>query len=328
VRAIRITVFIVAIAVLLGCAPMAFPASDTGDAQQLLKMGRADDAISKLKQELAEKHDDAMTHHLLSRAYYALGQYDRAVKEGEIAVHLSPNNSEFHLWLGRAYGAKAEHASIFSAPGLARKVKEHFEKAVELNGNSVDARLDLAEFYMEAPGLVGGGKDKARAQADELSRRDAAAAYWVKARLAEKDENYTLAEEQYKEAIKASGNRAEHWLNLASFYRRRGRLNDMEDAISKAVSAQRRDGNVLVDAASLLLRAGRSLPEAAELLTKYLANEKPVEQAPAFKAHYLLGQILEKQGDAAGAAKEYQAALDLASDYESARVALNRVQGK
>ena len=320
------SVVVAALVALLGGAPWAHAYSDTEDAQQLLQKGRADDAISRLKQELTDKHDDAETHHLLSRAYYALGKYDAAVTEGEKAIKLSPNNSEFHLWLGRAYGAKAERASIFAAPGLARKVKENFEKAVELNGDSVDARLDLAEFYLEAPGLIGGGKDKARAQAEELARHDAAAADWVKARLAEKDNDYALAEQEYKDAIQVSGNRAEYWLNLASFYRRRGRLTDMDAAIAKAVRAQRRNGNVLVDAASLLLRAGRSLPEAAQLLSKYLSSEKPVEEAPAFKAHYLLGQILEKQGDSEGAAKEYQAALNLASDYQNAREALSRVQ--
>ena len=53
-----------------------------------------------------------------------------------------------------------------------------------------------------------------------------------------------------------------------------------------------------------------------------------MEEAPTFQAHYLLGLILEKQGDKAGAAAEYKAALALASDYERARTALDRLNGK
>ena len=49
------------------------------------------------------------------------------------------------------------------------------------------------------------------------------------------------------------------------------------------------------------------------------------DKAPAFKAHYLLGNILEKQGDKQGAAKEYQLALAQAKDFVRAREALNRV---
>jgi tetratricopeptide (TPR) repeat protein len=50
-----------------------------------------------------------------------------------------------------------------------------------------------------------------------------------------------------------------------------------------------------------------------------------VEQNPPFKAHYLLGNILERQGDKQGAVKEYQMALALAKDFGRAREALNRV---
>jgi Flp pilus assembly protein TadD len=81
---------------------------------------------------------------------------------------------------------------------------------------------------------------------------------------------------------------------------------------------------VLVDAASNLLRANRDLPFATELLRRYLSTTT-VEQAPPFKAHYMLGSILEKQGDRAGAAREYQTALALAKDFGRAREALIRV---
>jgi len=49
-------------------------------------------------------------------------------------------------------------SSFFSAAGLAKKVRASFERAVELDGSNVQARSDLAEFYMEAPGVMGGGR--------------------------------------------------------------------------------------------------------------------------------------------------------------------------
>jgi tetratricopeptide (TPR) repeat protein len=62
-----------------------------------------------------------------------------------------------------------------------------------------------------------------------------------------------------------------------------------------------------------------------QLLRTYLASDTKSEDAPAFQAHYLLGSILEKQGDRQGAVEEYRAALALAREFDSARQALERL---
>lgn len=297
--------------------------------EALLKAGRVDEAISVLNQRIATAANDAEAHNLLSRAHYALHNYDQAIAASERAVALAPNSARYHLWLGRAYGRKAENASWLTAASLARKMRDQFELAVQLNGDDVDARTDLAEFYIEAPGIMGGGKDKAYAQAKSVEVRDTATAHWIRARVAEKDKRYEVAEGEYKAAIQDSGDRADNWLSLASFYRRQNRIAEMETAINKAVESQKKaEGkSAFFDAATLLIRAGRQLPRAAELLGKYIASKDKVEDAPTFHAHYLLGQIHEKQGDRAAAAREYTAALKLAKDYREARAALARVGG-
>jgi tetratricopeptide (TPR) repeat protein len=321
-RSARPVIFLVMV-----CASL-FASSNVSNrsAQDLLNSGRVDEAVSELQKRIAASGNDAEAFHLLNRAFYALENWDQAIRTGERAVELAPNKSEYHLWLGRSYGQKADKASIFSAPGLAKEARKHFEKAVELNGNDVSARSDLAEFYLEAPGIIGGGKDKAKAQADVLARQDPALGHWISARMAEKDKDFATAEREFKAAVAASNNDPVRWLNLASFYRRQGRYGEMESAISSAVGKPKKQPNVLVDAASLLLRAGRSLPQAAQLVSRYISGKEKSEEAPTFHAHYLLGQILEKQGDRSGAIKEYQAALELARDYDAARTALNRLQ--
>lgn len=299
-------------------AQSAHPASD------LLAEGRADDALRLLRQQVEISPQDAEAYHLLSRTYFSLQRWDDAIKMGERAVALGPGVSNYHLWLGRAYAEKANHSSFITAAGLTKKVRQEFEHAVELDARNLEARTDLAEFYLEAPGFLGGGKDKARLQASEIARQDAAQAHWVQARIAEKDKNYDLAEKEFRAAIQSSGNQASYWLNLASFYRRVGRLNDMESAISNAMTADKKRSNVFYDAAQILLRAGRNLPDAANLVRRYLMAT-PVEEAPAFQAHYLLGTILEKQGDKKGAAEQYRAALALAKDFERAQEALKKL---
>ena len=243
----------------------------------------------------------------------------------EKAVALAPNNSGYHLWLGRTYGEKADASSFFTAAGLAKKVRNEFERAVELDPNNVDARTDLAEFYLEAPGIVGGGQDKARAQAAKLATLDSAKAHWINGRIAEKKKDLATAEQEYRAAIQADSGSADTWLNLASFYRHTGRLDEMETAINHASSAPAKEPVVLMDAAETLVRAGRNFPGAIQLLRQYLASSSTVEEAPTFKAHYLLGTILEKQGDKRAAAQEYSAALTLAKNFSRAQEALNRV---
>lgn len=312
------------VCLLLGA--LALPAAAADSARDLLCAGRIDDSVSALQERIQASPQDAEAQHLLSRALLLIEKWDRAVEAAERAVALQPKSSDYHLWLGRAYGNKAEHCNPFCAAGLAGKVRSEFERAVELDPANVQARSDLAEYYMEAPGVMGGSKDKARAMAEQMQQRDPAAAHWVRARLAEKDKQYDQAEKEFRAAIEASSSPAGAWLDLAGFYRRRGRLNDMETAVGKAVDTPRRTGGTLFDAASLLFRAGRNFPGAVEMLRQYLNGGKIDCDAPAFRAQYLLGSILEKQGDKQAAAAAYQAALALARDFDDPRKALKRVQ--
>ncbi|HEY7616560.1 MAG TPA: tetratricopeptide repeat protein, partial [Terriglobales bacterium] len=291
----------------------------------LIAEGRADEAITSLQQRTQSSPNDAEAFNLLCRTYFALGDWNRGIPNCEKAAKLEANNARYHLWLGRIYGEKADAANFFSAASLAGKVRTEFETAVKLSPDNVEARTDLAEFYLEAPGIVGGGRDKAEAEARVLDKLDPGKAHWVRARMAQKAKDSATAEKEYRAAIEASKGSANAWLNLALFYRRIGRLSEMEDALNHAVAARSNEPQVLPEAAETLIRAERNFPTAIEWLRRYLASNSKVEEVPAFKAHYLLGTVLEKQGDKKAAAQEYSAALSLAKHYSRARQALERV---
>jgi len=299
-------------------------ASLADSAKDKLAAGRIDEAIAELNGRLSSAPADAESSNLLCRAYFALEDWDRAESSCRKAASLDPANSRFHLWLGRVYGEKADRANFLAAAALAGKVRGEFERAVQLNPKDVDARLDLAEFYLAAPGIVGGGEQKAREQARSIATVNPAREHWVYARIAEQKKDAATAEREYHQYIDLSKGDAEAWLNLALFLRRQKRLDEMEQAIVKLSQAPMPKLDVLVEASGILYRAGRSYPFATELLRRYLASG-PVEAAPAFKAHYLLGMLLEKQGDKAGAAQEYRASLSLARNFGMAQQALNRV---
>jgi len=312
---------IVLLGLVLGVFPLAANAAPT--AEGLLAQGRIDEAISSLQEKLSSAPNDAESYNLLCRAYFVLENWDGGIKACQKAVSLQPSNSQYHLWLGRIYGEKASHSSFFSAAGLAKKVRTEFETAVQLDPANLEARSDLAEFYVEAPGMVGGGKDKAAAQAQELSKLDPAQGDLVQAWIAEKNKDLTTAEKDFRAAVDVSHGRAGSWLALAQFYRRTGHPDKMQAALEQAVSANNKN-QVLMKAAEILVGSKQNLPQAAELLHQYL-DSKTVEDAPAFKAHYLLGMIDEQQGDSVAAAEEYRSALALAKGFTLAQSALERV---
>lgn len=306
---------------LLVAGPMA---GADADPAALLKAGKADQAIHALNLAIARAPSDARWYNLLCRVYYQLELWDNSIHMAEKALALDPQNSSYHLWLGRAMGRKAEDANPFTAFGLARKVKIEFERAVVLDKDNLPARSDLSEYYLEAPGFLGGDKNKAKQQADYVAQHDRALASYIYARVQEKQGN-TGAEAEYKKAIAASSQPARYWVELAHFYRRTGRLGEMEDAIRRAIAAVQQSESSEFDAAALLVHSGRNFAGAAQMLRHYVSEEDPSEDGPAFRAHYLLGVVLEKQGKKKEAAAEFQIALNMASEYRPAQDALARV---
>jgi tetratricopeptide (TPR) repeat protein len=321
----RKAILTAAIVLLMSNCALAAPAPTTPP-RELLRAGRIDEAIAALKSRLQVNSQDGEIHHLLCRSYYSIQRWDEAITNCESAVAFQPDNSDYHLWLGRAYGEKADSSNFVVAIELAKKVRDQFERAVQVDPGNLPARSDLAEFYVEAPGFVGGGKSKARNQAELIAKPDPAAAHWILAILAEKEKKYDLAEQEFRQALQAGGYQTKQWLDLASFYRRRGRLDEMEDAVNKVGAAPANQRYLMFDAAQMLFRAGRNFTGAAQMLRTYINNGPPNEDAPIFEAHYLLGSILEKLGDRNAAVQEYRTSLAMASGYQRAQNALRRLQ--
>jgi tetratricopeptide (TPR) repeat protein len=317
---------IVALVLTFGFVPSLARAADlspTIASAEMLSAGRVDDAIESLQQQIQQSGANAKAYNLLCRAYYMRGDWDRGIHACEQASKLDPQAGLYQLWLGRAYGEKADRASMFSAARLAKKVRASFERAVELDPANWKARADLAEFYVEAPAMMGGGRDKALKEAAAISPLNPAMAHWVAAQIAEKSKDPVAAEREYRAAIAASNSGARAWNDLATFFRKSHALDEMERAVGHLETARLDEPDALMDGARMLLESGRNFPLAERLLRRYLSS--PDEEGPAFKAHDMLGQLLEKQGNREAAAQQYRAALELAHSYAQAQQDLNRV---
>ncbi len=280
-----------------------------------LELGRADSALQSLNATLAGNPNDAEAHNLRCRIYYQEEAWDRAISDCEAAVKLAPNDSNFHLWLGRAYGEKAAHASLLSSYPLARKVRAEFENAVQLDAKNAAALADLGEFDVMAPIVVGGGYARADSVVQQLRGVNPAGALDLQAEIAESKKDYGTAEANLRAAIAQSADPAGAWMDLAAFYRRRGRVDDMVAAVHQGAALDRRHSAALVDGASNLILAGREPQTAIEWLRQYLTSDAQSELAPAFVVRAQLADLLQNLGDLAAAQDQIAMVRALASGY-------------
>jgi tetratricopeptide (TPR) repeat protein len=292
-------------------------------ANALLQQGRVEEATAMLQQTLDEQPADAMAHQLLCRVLYSQEMADKAIHECEMAAVNAPSDSNTQMWLGRAYGLKASHASPLVALGLARKVHIAFERAIELDATNVHAMNDLGEYYVAAPAIIGGGLDKAQALAATMLPLYPVQSHRLSALIAEKKKDIATAESEFKNAV-AAGKTPEAYIDLGHFYRRQNQPDKVLTALQAGIEADRRRDASLVDAASILSAANLSPQLAESLLREYLSSPAKSDDAPAFKVHLQLGGLLAQRGDPDGAHREYAAALALAPNYAPARKAVTR----
>ena len=292
------------------------------EANAALQAGEADKALVLLYSLPQPQAASAQAHNLRCRVFFALEQWDSAASECEQAVNLDGQTSDYHMWLGRALGEKADRASFVTAYGLAKRTRAEFELAVQLNPRNAEALADLGEFYTSAPGVVGGGISKAQAVAAQLDKIDPPRAHELRGRIAAENKDCDGAEREFKQAIAVSPHPAFQWTTLASFYRKRERWNDMESALNCTMEAVERDrhaGVALYNGASLLIKTRRNPALAAKMLEAYLASPAKTEEAPAFVAHMWLARLNVQLGDTASARRERTAALALANQYKPAQ---------
>src|ERR1035438_3771864 len=104
---------------------------------------------------------DAAVNELLGQCYFMSADYKKATEYLESAAATEPRNSQYLTWLGRVYGRRAETSFAWNAISWAAKSRTSLETAMQLDPANWEALDDLFEFYLQAPGFMGGGLDRA-----------------------------------------------------------------------------------------------------------------------------------------------------------------------
>ena len=283
-------------------------------------------AVQALQAAAAKDPQNADVHLLLAKSYLELQQHDAAIKSAERAVAIDAQNSIYHEWLGRAYGEKADHASWFSAISLAKKTRKEFETAVQLDARNFSARQALIEFDCSAPGIVGGGEDKALPQIKQLAEIDVAEGHYAKGNCRRQKKDFVAADEEFTKALESNPKSQELIYDIGDYavkHSQPERLLAVADAGKRVAPGDHREK--FYRGVALVLK--KEDPEEAERLLKEYAERAPTRSGyprPA-AAHAWLGRLLEDQNKMEEAAQEFENALKLDPKNKMAQEALKRL---
>ena len=258
----------------------------------LLRDHKVAAAASAANALVAAHPAEAEAYALLGSVDVAKDDADAAVTAVEKAAELAPANSEYQRQLGDTYGFAAQKAGMLSKMGFAKKCRLAYEKAVELDPGNLKARSSLMGFYQQAPGMMGGGLDKAYAQAAAIKQLDAGRGRLAYATL-------HTAEKKYAEAF-----------------------TELEEALQVAPD----DYTALYQYGRLTALSGERIDRGMAALTKCLTLPPPPDSPGHAAAHWRIGNLWEKKGDQTAARASYQAALAIDPGFQQASESLKKLE--
>jgi len=297
----------------LDSAKQAFAKGDYHKAVEILKTAAGNDSSGDI-------------YALLSRSYLQLDQYDLAMSAGEKAVSLNPKNSEFHRVLGEAYGAKADHASMLSAYKFARKTQQEFITATQLDTHNFEAFQNLIEYDCTAPGMVGGGEEKAQPLIQELMDKDKAEGHFATGICRAKKKDTAVADAEIAKALESKPKTAKRIYDIGDYFLERKNAAELLAVAEAGERLAPEDPRGKFYRGVGLILQGQRPAEAEKLLHEYLETAPMHSDNPRpWTTHYWLGKLQENQKNRAAARKEYEAALKLNGKYKPAQEALKQL---
>jgi len=284
-------------------------------------------AIQVLLETAAKDPKNGDVQLLLAKSYLELQEHDAAIHSAEKAVALDPQNSVYHEWLGRAFGEKADHAGWFSAISLAKKTRKEFQTAVELDNRNFAARQALIEFDCSAPGLVGGGEDKAQPHIKELMEMDAAEGHYAAGNCRRQKKDFDEADEEFTKALESKPKSAELIYDIGDYAVKHAQPERLFAVAQAGERVAPNDSRAkFYRGVALVLQKDK--PEEAELLLEEYAKRAPRRSgypSPA-AAHVWLGRLYESKDETEEAKEEFENALRLDPKNKMAQEELKKLK--
>lgn len=257
------------------------------------------------------------------RAHLDSSRADDAVKSFEKAIKANSQSSDAHLWLARALGTVAQRANVLRQPFLAKRAKSEFEKAVDLDPNSIGGREGMMQFYLLAPGVMGGSAAKAREQAAAIAKLNALRGHFAAATIANNQKDLPRAEKAFRAAAAEFPDSLNAVTSLANFLANNGRGDEAFAPLDRYLAKKPDDRIAMFWIGRTAGVTGKQLDRGEQMLRAVLVSQPstPADgpRVATEAIHLRLGDIAAKRGDKAKARAEYEAALRLNPNFEQAK---------
>jgi tetratricopeptide (TPR) repeat protein len=316
------------LAVLLLSSPSLMkPGGNLEEAIQLYEKGEFKKAAGLLGELSKSTPNDPKVRLWLGKTYIKTRQWKDAVREMEKATQIEPKEALYRLWLGRACGYLADHVNRLAAffGGKAKRVIEEFEAASKLAPNDLDIRFDMLDFYLQAPGIVGGGEDKAKAEVQKIDKLDPKKGHAARAMLYKKEGKLDSAEKELIQATVDYPDYVPGYLDLADFLLEK---KDFESALkySQKASSMEKSKRAKLIRSAARVRLKSDLNEAEKDLQE-LASGSLNDNDPSFEEiYYWMGECRLAQGDRAKALEALEKAHEFNPDYEPAKNSISKLR--
>jgi tetratricopeptide (TPR) repeat protein len=296
-------------------------------AEQAYEASEYPKAAQLLQAAASAQPENAEIQLLLTKTHLELQQYEAAIKSAEKAVALAPNSSVYHEWLGRAYGERADHASFLSALGFAKKTRKEFETAVELDGKNYTARQAVIEFDCAAPGMAGGGEDKALPEIAQMAALDAAEGHYAAGNCRRQKKDFAAADAEFSKALQGDLKSVERVFDIGDYAVRHEEPAMLTAVANLGARLAPRDPRVWFYRAVACVLEKRNAVEAQKALDEYIEVAPARSGYPRIStAHYWLGKLFENQGNETSARSEYEIAWSQDPKNKNAQEALKRLK--
>jgi len=185
----------------------------------------------------------------------------------------------------------------------------------------------LIEFDCSAPGIAGGGEDKARPEIARVSALDAAEGHYAEGNCRRQKKDYGVADAEFAKALELHPKSVELLYDIGDHAMKHSQPQVL------AMVAEQGEAIAPADPRGEFYRAvgwilQKERPDDCERLLRDYLRRAPLRSTfpPPGRAHEWLGRLYENQQKSQVAIREYEASLKLDAKNKNAREALKRLR--
>lgn len=260
------------------------------------------------------------------RSAIRAGDIDAAVEASDSATEQRPNDALAWMWAGRAYLRRALAASLLGKPRWAVRTRDAWETAVTLDPRLVDARFNLMEYYLQAPGILGGDRDKAAIEARIIAGIDESIGKLAAGVIAQIATDDAGAEAAFRESLALDPANHRARMALSGLLQRLERGEEAFRLWRERLDAAPEDAVARFQFARLAASRGEQLEYGLQNIEAFIATVEIPDNMSLNEAHWHRGRLLEKLGRLDEARSAYEIAQTDASIGEFALADLERIR--